>query len=96
MDEGTIALVEAYLDGYFEMDGQQWKERPLSVDAHSRLADGDKILCLYGRHTRKSLVLSETSSCFLHVFLSVSINSNDVLMAPWFVRTGVLFMRCQF
>ena len=28
MDEGTIALVEAYLDGCLEMDGQRWKELP--------------------------------------------------------------------
>lgn len=32
MDEGTIALVEAYLDGCLEVDGQTWKELPLAED----------------------------------------------------------------
>ncbi len=32
MDEATIALVEDYLDGKLEMDGQLWKELPLATD----------------------------------------------------------------
>ena len=34
MDEGTIALVEAYLDGNLEMDGQSWRELPLATEEH--------------------------------------------------------------
>ena len=34
MDEGTIALVEAYLDGKLEMDGQSWRELPLATEEH--------------------------------------------------------------
>ena len=34
MDEGTINLVEAYLDGKLEMDGQLWKELPLATEEH--------------------------------------------------------------
>ena len=30
MDEATIALVEDYLDGKLELDGQKWKELPLA------------------------------------------------------------------
>ena len=32
MDEATINLVEAYLDGKLEMDGQTWKELPLATE----------------------------------------------------------------
>ena len=32
MDEATIALVEDYLDGRLEMDGQRWKELPLATE----------------------------------------------------------------
>ena len=32
MDEATIALVEDYLDGRLEMDGQSWKELPLATE----------------------------------------------------------------
>ena len=31
MDEATIALVEDYLDGKLELDGQKWKELPLAT-----------------------------------------------------------------
>ena len=34
MDEGTINLVEAYLDGKLEMDGQAWRELPLATEEH--------------------------------------------------------------
>jgi len=34
MDEATINLVEAYLDGKLEMDGQTWKELPLATEEH--------------------------------------------------------------
>ena len=30
MDEGTIALVEAWLDGRLEMDGRRWEELPMA------------------------------------------------------------------
>ncbi len=33
MDEATIALVEAYLDGQLEMDGQRWPQLPLATQA---------------------------------------------------------------
>lgn len=33
MDESTIALVEAYLDGQLEMDGQRWPQLPLATQA---------------------------------------------------------------
>ena len=32
MDEGTIALVEDYLDGKLELDGHPWKELPLATE----------------------------------------------------------------
>jgi len=32
MDEATISLVEDYLDGKLEMDGQPWKELPLATE----------------------------------------------------------------
>ena len=32
MDEATIALVEDYLDGTLELDGQKWKELPLATE----------------------------------------------------------------
>ena len=31
MDEATIALVEDYLDGHLELDGQKWSELPLAT-----------------------------------------------------------------
>lgn len=34
MDETTIALVEDYLDGNLELDGQVWKELPLATEDH--------------------------------------------------------------
>ena len=34
MDETTIALVEDYLDGKLELDGQVWKELPLATEDH--------------------------------------------------------------
>ena len=34
MDEATINLVEAYLDGCLEMDGQAWPELPLATEEH--------------------------------------------------------------
>ena len=34
MDEATIALVEDYLDGKLELDGQVWKELPLATEDH--------------------------------------------------------------
>jgi phosphoglucosamine mutase len=34
MDEATIALVEDYLDGKLEVDGQVWKELPLATEEH--------------------------------------------------------------
>ena len=34
MDEATIALVEDYLDGNLELDGQVWKELPLATEDH--------------------------------------------------------------
>ena len=34
MDETTIALVEDYLDGKLEVDGQVWKELPLATEEH--------------------------------------------------------------
>ena len=34
MDEATIALVEDYLDGKLEVDGQIWKELPMATEEH--------------------------------------------------------------
>lgn len=40
MDEATIALVEDYLDGQLELDGQPWAELPLATeDAIGRIVD---------------------------------------------------------
>ena len=40
MDEATIALVEDYLDGKLELDGQKWKELPLATgDGVSAIVD---------------------------------------------------------
>jgi len=34
MDEATIALVEDYLDGKLELDGQPWKQLPMATEEH--------------------------------------------------------------
>ena len=34
MDEATISLVEDYLDGKLEVDGEMWKELPMATEEH--------------------------------------------------------------
>lgn len=81
MDEATINLVEAYLDGELEMDGEVWKELPLATEEHV----GAVIDYSSGRNRYIGYLISLA----MHSFKDVKVALDCANGSAWSIAPGV-------
>lgn len=81
MDEATINLVEAYLDGELEMDGEAWKELPLATEEHV----GAVIDYSSGRNRYIGYLISLA----MHSFKDVKVALDCANGSAWSIAPGV-------
>ena len=81
MDEATIDLVEAYLDGELEIFGQKWDEVPF--------ATGDKIGCTVDYVSGRNRYIGYLISLGLYSFRGVKVGLDCANGASWNVAKSV-------
>ena len=81
MDEGTIALVEAYLDGCLEMDGQRWKELPT--------AEGEAVGSVIDHSAGRNRYTGYLISLALHSFKGKKVALDCANGSAWAIAPSV-------
>ena len=81
MDEGTIALAEAYLDGCLEMDGQTWKELPE--------AEGDAVGAIVDHSAGRNRYTGYLISLALHSFKGKKVALDCANGSAWAIAPSV-------
>ena len=81
MDEGTIALVEAYLDGCLEMDGQRWKELPA--------AEGEAVGSVIDHSAGRNRYTGYLISLALHSFKGKKVALDCANGSAWAIAPSV-------
>lgn len=81
MDEGTIALVEAYLDGCLEMDGQRWKELPT--------AEGEAVGSVIDHSAGRNRYTGYLMSLALHSFKGKKVALDCANGSAWAIAPSV-------
>ena len=81
MDEGTIALIEAYLDGRLEMDGQKWEELPM--------AEGEAIGAVIDHSAGRNRYTGYLISLALHSFKGKKVALDCANGSAWAIAPSV-------
>lgn len=81
MDEGTIALIEAYLDGCLEMDGQAWEKLPM--------AEGEAVGAVVDHSAGRNRYTGYLISLALHSFKGKKIALDCANGSAWAIAPAV-------
>ena len=82
MDEATIALVEDYLDGKLELDGQKWKELPL--------ASGDGVGAIVDHSAGRNRYIGYLISLAMYSFKDKKVALDCANGSAWSIAPSVL------